>query len=369
MILKQIAVAVGIATMIPVLAQEYKIPQNTHSDNFTMKKIDRSGTYDFASRCFMPPRKVLVATVMEWCSGDFEERVSKVMNCLDAVEREAAAKFPGRRLDLVALPEHALQKVHSGSARERALPLDKSLTERFGQRARELGCYLLLPLMLDEGDAGLSNAVVVFDRNGLVAGIYRKVFPVNDPAGGLEGGVTPGSEFPVFECDFGRIGILICWDMSFPEAWETLAKNGAELVVLSSASPQTIRPSAAAMQHRYYVVTSTPTNNVSLFSPIGTLLAQREKPGPLLAEVDLSFSILHWSDALRCGEAFREKYGDRIGYHYSHREDTGIFWSNDPNLTIGEAGKSLGLVEMNFQIETGRLLQDKARGGQPKTGK
>jgi predicted amidohydrolase len=335
-----------------------------------MKNItDQSGTPEFAPRCFMPPRKALVATVMEWCSGDFEERVGKVMNCLDAVGREVAANFPGRRLDLVVLPEHALQKVHSGSARERALLLDKSLTDLFGRRAKELGCYLLLPLMLDEGDAGVSNAVVVFGRNGLVAGIYRKVFPVNDPAGGLEGGVTPGSEFPVLECDFGRIGILICWDMSFPEAWETLAKNGAELVVLSSASPQTIRPSAAAMQHCYYVVTSTPTNNVSLFSPIGTLLAQRETRGVLLAEVDLSFAILHWSDALRCGDVFREKYGDRIGYHYDHREDTGVFWSNDPNLTIGEAGKSLGLVEMNSQIETGRLLQNQARGGKPKTGK
>jgi hypothetical protein len=38
-------------------------------------------------------------------------------------------------------------------------------------------------------------------------------------------------------------------------------------------------------------------------------------------------------------------------------------------LTIGEAGKSLGLVEMNSQIETGRLLQNQARGGKPKTEK
>jgi predicted amidohydrolase len=303
---------------------------------------------------------------MERCSGDIEERIDKVMACLDAVGQEAGEKFPGRKLDLVALPEHALQKVNSGSARERALPLDESLTDRFGRRARELGCYLLLPLMLDEGEEGVFNSVVVFDRNGHVAGIYRKVFPVNDPAGVLEGGVTPGSEFPVFECDFGRIGILICWDMSFPEAWATLARNGADLVVLSSASPQTIRPSAAAMLHRYYVVTSTPRDNISLFSPIGTVLAQRETRGVLLAEVDLSFAIFHWSDALRCGDVFREKFGERVGYFYAQREDTGVFWSNDPSLTIGEAGRSLGLVEMNSQVESGRLLQDRARGGNPR---
>lgn len=164
--------------------------------------------------------------------------------------------------------------------------------------------------------------------------------------------MTPGDAYPVFDCDFGRLGILICWDMSYPEAWAALAEHGAEIVALPSASPQTLRPAAEALRHHYYVVTSTPRDNASLFDPIGRTIAQTtQAPGVLVREIDLSYAILHWSETLRGGRALAERFGERAGYDYSNREDTGVFWSNDPRLSIGAMVRELELREMPLEVE------------------
>ena len=103
--------------------------------------------------------------------------------------------------------------------------------------------------LLEEGSSGpvFFNAAVLLDRRGTVAGIYRKVHPValvgRDD---LEDGITPGSEFPVFDCDFGKLGIQICWDLTFDDGWQALADKGAELVVWPSTSPATALSAARA---------------------------------------------------------------------------------------------------------------------------
>jgi len=149
--------------------------------------------------------------------------------------------------------------------------------------------------------------------------------------------------------------------MSYPASWEALAAAGAEIVAVPSESPQTVRPSAEALQHRYYVVTSTPRANASMFDPIGMTIAQTTSSGVLVHEIDLSYATLHWAPTLQDGRALSHRFGDRVGYTYSSREDTGVFWSNDPAMSIGAMIKQLGFREMASALEYSRQLQDQAR--------
>ena len=67
---------------------------------------------------------------------------------------------------------------------------------------------------------------------------------------------------------------------------------------------------------------------------------------------------------MRNGAAFREAFGDRVGYHYSESEDRGVFWSNDPNRSIGEMARSLNLLETATEQQArARDAQDHLRGG------
>ncbi len=308
----------------------------------------------FTSRANTGPRKMVLGSALADFSGPVAARLQLAAKLLDRAALEAAAKYPGQGLDVMVFPEFALCRDTGATAAERAVSLAGPVLDVLGAKARELHTWIVMPMTLREEGAAdrISNAAVLLDRAGHVAGIFRKVHPIADDHGVFEDGVTPGEGYPVFDCDFGRLGILICWDMAYEEAWDALAAGGAELVALPSASPQTLRPMAQALRHRYYVVTSAPRDNASVFNPIGLTVAQvTTGPGVLVQEIDLSYAILHWSETLHEGRALTERFGPRVGYTYSGREDTGVFWSNDPQLSIGAMIRELGLREMPDQIE------------------
>jgi hypothetical protein len=100
-----------------------------------------------------------------------------------------------------------------------------------------------------------------------------------------------------------------------------------------------------------------------MFNPIGRIDARITSGTALVHRIDLSYEILHWSSSLRNGRLFTDRYGDRAGYVYYTDEDTGVFWSNDPETPIMQMVKELGLETREQQVERVRALQDKIRGG------
>ena len=263
----------------------------------------------------------------------------------------------------MVFPEFAFLREKGVTADERAVELKGPVLDTLGEKAREHHTWIVAPMTLREPESSgkLSNAAVLLDREGRVAGIFRKVHPIVDADGTFEGGVTPGETYPVFECDFGRLGLLICWDMGYEDAWRALAAAGAELVVVPSASPQTLRPAAEALRHHFYVATSTPRDNASIFDPIGRTISQvTQAPGTAVREIDLAHALLHWSERLQEGRALKERFGERVGGDYSSREDTGVFWSNDPTTSIGAMIRELGLSEMQAEIDRMEAARQRA---------
>jgi len=316
------------------------------------------------------PRKVLVGTMVSGYAVftlPLEQRLQKMDEVVDAIAAQAGSDYPGKRLDLVVLPEAFLTRQGDSLAKQ-AVRLAE-VEPRIAACARRHHCYLVVPMFLQEAEAPprYSNAAVLVDREGRVAGIYRKVHPVA-PQGSdvLEAGITPGRLFPVFDCDFGRVGIQICFDMMYTDGWQALADQGAEIVALASADPDVVHPAAYAMQHEYYVVSATPRDYAAVIGPLGIIEAQLSREDAVLVhQIDLSYALLHWDAVLEDGAALSRKFGNKVGYHYYRPADMGIFWSNDPAMTIGQMIRSLGLSETDAELERIRLLQDKARGGPP----
>ncbi len=321
-----------------------------------------------------PPRKVIVGTVMQpfWVKyPGLEHRLRELTELVDRMQLQSQKRY-GRGLDLGILPEMAVTgEVRPGrDALGSSFPLEGPVKEAFSRKARQYHCYIVAPLfLLEDKAAGLcSNAAVLFGRQGEVVGIYRKVHLVVDQhTGSTEGGATPGKTEPVFDCDFGKLGIQICYDMEFNSGWRELARQGAEIVAWPSQSPQRSRPVARALEGHYYIVSSTWRNNASVFEPTGKIAAQVvERPdmhkgaGGLLAnnvlaqEIDLSYAILPWSAKLENGKLFTNTYGDKAGFHYYEDNDCGIFWSNDPQMTIGQMLQRLGLREQKDELRAAR---------------
>jgi len=313
------------------------------------------------------PRKVVVGTAMRsfWQeSPEPEARIELVLSLVDEVAEAAEARFPDTGADLIVLPEEALTAGRAEAATERSLPLKGAVEQAFGEAARRHAAYLVVPMALAESD-GYFNAAVLFDRRGEVAGIYRKIHPVaylgHDD---LEGGMTPGLEAPVFACDFGRLGIQICFDMGFDDGWDLLARKGAEIVAWPTASPQVVLPAYRARRMQCYLVSSTPRDNATIFDPAGLVAAQILPPERVLvAQIDLSFMVIPWHAELREGRAFTERFGARVGCRYSPREDCGLFWSNDPQTSIGRMADELGLSDRDEHWRHNVRLVEAARQG------
>lgn len=92
--------------------------------------------------------------------------------------------------------------------------------------AREYRMNVILPIVA-RCNGHLQNVALVIDRGGSIVGHYAKVHPTR---GEMAKGISEGDDFPVFDLDFGRIGIVICHDLSFPESTRVLGLRGAEIM-------------------------------------------------------------------------------------------------------------------------------------------
>jgi predicted amidohydrolase len=165
---------------------------------------------------------------MDVAIGNVEANRSKI------VERLRAAVENGA--ELAIFPECALTGYCFDSLEEAARfaePIDGRSSEAISEICRETGAYAVAGFIEQDGSA-LYNAAMLVGPDGVI-GEYRKV---HLPFLGVDRFLTPGDQpFRVFDLPFGRIGINICYDASFPEAARALKLLGAELIILPTNWP------------------------------------------------------------------------------------------------------------------------------------
>ncbi len=117
-----------------------------------------------------------------------------------------------------------------------AEPIPGPTTERLARAARETGTAIVASLFERRTPGVYHNTAVVFDADGSLAGLYRKMHIPDDPLYFEKYYFTPGDTgFRTFATRFGRIGVLVCWDQWFPEAARLTALQGAEVLFYPTA--------------------------------------------------------------------------------------------------------------------------------------
>lgn len=138
-----------------------------------------------------------------------------------------------------------LQELHNGlyfcqtedpAVFEQAESIPGQSTDYFGAVAREAGVVLVLSLF-ERRAAGLyHNTAVVLERDGSIAGRYRKMHIPDDPAYYEKFYFTPGDlGFTPIETSVGKLGVLVCWDQWYPEAARLMAMAGADVLIYPTA--------------------------------------------------------------------------------------------------------------------------------------
>ena len=138
-----------------------------------------------------------------------------------------------------------LQELHNGlyfcqtentDVFDQAEPIPGPSTEIFGALAKELEIVLVLSLFEKRAPGLYHNTAVVIEKDGSIAGKYRKMHIPDDPAYYEKFYFTPGDlGFEPIRTSVGKLGVLVCWDQWYPEAARLMAMKGAELLIYPTA--------------------------------------------------------------------------------------------------------------------------------------
>lgn len=177
-------------------------------------------------------RILRVGIVQQSCTADLEANKAKLARNIAEVARQGA--------QLVVLQElhNSLYfcQIETTENFDLAEPIPGPSTEFYGAIAREHGIVLVTSLF-ERRSAGLyHNTAVVFEKDGSIAGKYRKMHIPDDPAYYEKFYFTPGDlGFEPIDTSVGRLGLQVCWDQWYPEGARLMALRGAELLIYPTA--------------------------------------------------------------------------------------------------------------------------------------
>jgi N-carbamoylputrescine amidase len=178
------------------------------------------------------PSSLKIGLVQQACT---EDRAHNLSNSIAAI-RDAARQ--GAQLVL-------LQELHAGvyfcqtedTARfDQAEPIPGPTTNALAAVAKELGIVIVSSIFERRAPGVYHNTAAVLDRDGSLAGTYRKMHIPDDPGFSEKFYFTPGDlGFTPIDTSIGKLGVLVCWDQWYPEAARLMAMHGAEVLLYPTA--------------------------------------------------------------------------------------------------------------------------------------
>jgi predicted amidohydrolase len=296
-----------------VIQQKYQVPENAVEVRIDLiYRWDPEGTVyfggtNFAQTAELVPRPVRFAAIHyrpihTVTSQENLEQFKK--HIITAGEKNA---------DIVCLPEGITLVGTKQSYVEAGEPIPGPSTEFLGQLAKQYSMYIVAGIYEKEGPA-LYNTSILIGRDGELLGKYRKTAL---PQEEINGGITPGDSYPVFDTDFGRIGMMICWDVSFPEPARALALQGAEVIFMPIWGGNLTLAKARAIENQVYLVSSSYDMKTGVFDRRGELVVEGTEDRPVaMIDVDLNQRELWWWLGEFRNRITRERPRDLCSWQY-----------------------------------------------------
>lgn len=268
------------------------------------------------------------------------------------VEQEAA-----QGADIIILPETWRSQSNEPET------LEGTVVKRLAATAQRYNTYIVCPIDRKEGSSRLNTAVLL-DRQGKIAGHYDKVYPYWSEYN-LQPTVNVGSHIPVVQTDFGCVGMAICFDVNFPEVWQRIADQDAELVVWPSAYSAGRSLQAHAINHHFYIATATYTPDCLVYDINGDEMFY-EAGGPVNVSritIDLDRGIYHENFNVDKLKRLLAERGDDVAVEqWLKREQWFILKAKRPGVSARELAKQYGLEELRSYLSRSRRQIDEMRG-------
>lgn len=300
-----------------------------------------------------PPREVWVASMshLNLQAKDPQEMCHAMLKRME----ESLPMQP----DIICTPEVF---PFSGLSERNRRPLPEIAEERsgpildqFASFARQHHCYVICSTYTKQaGHCYISS--VLFDRQGKYVGEYHKTNPTD---GELELGVTPGTlDPPVFQTDFGTIGIQICYDVNYFENWSKLSQAGAEIVFWPSAFGGGMMLNSMAWMNKYYIVTSTCEHPTKIVDPLGVDVVETGRASNwVCAPINLDMAVVQTVQHIHKFEKITKKYGRRFQFRILHVEALALIEGTSAEISVPQVLKEFGIPTSRELIANSARMQ------------
>jgi len=303
------------------------------------------------------PRHVTIGTVsiMDISPTDLQDMLQRVLTVMENI-------VPYKP-DIICLPEifaYANLPANNYQLKDLGEKIPGKIVTPFMSFAARHSCYVICPTYsLHEGNTYIS--AVLIDRQGKVAGQYDKMRPAESE---LKMGIKPGKASPpVFQTDFGKIGIQICFDIKYEDGWNHLKDNGAQIIFWPSAYAAGQEISSRAWRHQVYIVTSTAKDTSKICDITGETIVQtgRWQRNWACSSINLEKAFLLTWPAVSLFPDIQRKYGPRIKLTTFNEEEWSVIESLDAGLKIADVLREFNLKPMHEMLKELSVLHEKGR--------
>jgi hypothetical protein len=305
-------------------------------------------------------KKVTIATIGGYPTINKNQAPEALVKQMIDFWRGQLKQVLNSKIDLIVLPEvcDAPRGLNTIEKTEYIKVRQNQILDYFSSVAKENNCYIAFGSIHDTNE-GRRNSLILLDRKGKVAGIYNKNFPTIYE---MDAGVKPGSEVSVIQCDFGKVALIICFDLNFDELRQRYAKLKPDIVLFSSAYHGGLMQSTWAYSCRSYFVGAigglkTPSE---ILNPLGeTVATSTNYFNYTTTTINLDYKLVHLDYNRNKLVKLKEKYGSAVTIYDPGEVGAVMVTSEDKNISAAQMIKEFDIELLDDYFSRSRIARSK----------
>ncbi|HXG22970.1 MAG TPA: carbon-nitrogen hydrolase family protein [Chthonomonadales bacterium] len=255
--------------------------------------------------------------------------------------------------DILAFPE-VYPQLRTTNFMAAVEPEDGGTLDHIRQLARENNIYIVWPRAEIDKAGQKHNAAVLVDRTGGVVGRYYKMFPTIDE---MEGGIVPGTSCPIFQTDFGRVAMIICFDLNFIEIRDELREQRPDLVIFCSMYRGGQQCHEWALDLGCHMLTAIAAELGRIIDPGGKLLQLATYEALITQRVNLNKRQLHMDYNWQKMDEMLAKYGPDLTFEYYTPEARYVIGYEKEDRDVDEIVREFGLEQITDYFARARRVR------------
>ena len=310
----------------------------------------------------MAKRVKLSAIAAEIITTPFEEGMERAVQKMMAHWDKELSNVLCDNPDLVVLPE-VCDRFVNFTPEQRLKYYDyrgNTFLNYFAEKAKEHRCYIAYPHVRTREDGMRSNCLKMLGRDGHVVGTYDKYHMTIQEIEALNG--RCGDEAVIFDCDFGRVGAAICFDLNFPQILQLYKEKKPEIMLFPSMYHGSFMQNFWAYGLRSYFVSAVAGLESAIINPVGEKITRSTNYFKYITEnINLDYQVVHLDYNLKALAAAREKYGSKVKVFDPGYLGAVLITSETDEFTVGDIIDEFGIKLLDEYFEESIAVQGRTR--------